>query len=63
LNVPKFSSFLCLSPNRKAFFAIFLMAIPALTLHAGAQTQGSLPTLGDTSDLTVSAERRLGDRN
>ena len=44
-------------------FAIFLMAIPALTLHAGAQTQGSLPTLGDTSDLTVSAERRLGDRN
>lgn len=40
------------------FFVAFSYALPAPS--AGAQP--SLPTLGDPSDLTTSAERRLGDR-
>ena len=39
----------------------FFVAICAVT-YAPARAQASLPTLGDTSDLTTSAERRLGDR-
>ena len=45
----------------KALAALFLGAILAgYSVPSAAQT--SLPTLGDGSDLTTSAERRLGDR-
>ncbi|AOG23114.1 M48 family metalloprotease [Acidovorax sp. RAC01] len=50
------------SLSSKAFVAIFSIAFLAFLLPASAQTQGALPTLGDASDLTISAERRLGDR-
>ena len=33
-----------------------------VAMLAGAPTHAQLPTLGDPSDLTTSAERRLGDR-
>ena len=47
--------------NRNALVASILIALGnAVGLSANAQT--SLPTLGDSSDLTTSAERRLGDR-
>ena len=45
----------------KALSAILFIAIGASYLPA-ATAQSSLPTLGDNSDLTTSAERRLGDR-
>lgn len=38
--------------------AVLVFGLPADELHA----QSRLPTLGDSSDLTTSAERRLGDR-
>ena len=45
----------------KAVAAIFFVINSAL--HAPVATaQTALPTLGDSSDLTTSAERRLGDR-
>lgn len=49
------------APSRIACIAAFLIATGiAGALQAAAQP--TLPTLGDTSDLTTSAERRLGDR-
>ncbi|RZJ15469.1 MAG: peptidase M48 [Acidovorax sp.] len=45
----------------KAVAAIFLVANSALHSPV-AIAQTALPTLGDSSDLTTSAERRLGDR-
>ena len=45
----------------KAVVAIYFVAFGALYAPASL-AQPSLPTLGDTSDLTSSAERRLGDR-
>lgn len=47
--------------TRTGRLAIVVMGA-CLTTFGGASAQGNLPTLGDTSDLTVSAERRLGDR-
>ena len=46
-----------------ALSAVFLAA-PAgmLQAQAPARPGGALPTLGDSSELSVSAERRLGDR-
>jgi len=45
----------------KALIALFIIAIqPLAAPHASAQP--ALPTLGDGLDMTVSAERRLGDR-
>ncbi|WP_225584897.1 M48 family metalloprotease [Acidovorax sp. ACV01] len=44
-----------------SFFALFLIAIQFASITS-ARAQSSLPTLGDPSDLTTSAERRLGDR-
>lgn len=46
---------------KKAPTAIFLIANSILYAPA-ASAQTALPTLGDPSDLTTSAERRLGDR-
>lgn len=52
---------ICQGHNGIAWIAALLIAIGmAVALPAAAQT--ILPTLGDTSDLTTSAERRLGDR-
>jgi predicted Zn-dependent protease len=45
----------------RATAAVFLIAPGALYL-VPVSAQPSLPTLGDPSDLTTSAERRLGDR-
>ncbi|MFN7856688.1 MAG: M48 family metalloprotease [Acidovorax sp.] len=60
--MPPLKSFLPLPPANKAQFAIFIVAIVLLALPGAAPAQVSLPTLGDSSDLTVNAERRLGDR-
>ncbi len=58
-------------PVHKAGTAIVLMAFCALgpaslqaqpSVAPSAQIASQMPTLGDTSDLTSSAERRLGDR-
>ena len=45
----------------KALAAIFFVSI-SLLVTPPSSAQASLPTLGDGSDLTTSAERRLGDR-
>ena len=45
----------------RAFIAITTVAL-STTLGPAAVAQTGLPTLGDPSDLTTSAERRLGDR-
>ncbi len=48
---------------RIALAAIFLIASTGLSqAQAPVRPSGSLPALGDTSELSVSAERRLGDR-
>jgi predicted Zn-dependent protease len=59
--VRKFRSKWPLALTGKALAAIVLLAIGAGG-GAGSLAQTGLPTLGDTSDLTTSAERRLGDR-
>lgn len=46
----------------KIFIAILCVAIGAGTAPQHLRAQPALPTLGDPSDLTTSAERRLGDR-
>ena len=60
--MPPLKSFLPIPPANKAQFAIFIVATALLALPGAAPAQVSLPTLGDSSDLTVNAERRLGDR-
>jgi len=50
-----------LAPTTRALLALILGA-NLLTCGASANAQTTLPTLGDGSDLTTSAERRLGDR-
>ncbi|MFN3438365.1 MAG: M48 family metalloprotease [Acidovorax sp.] len=50
-----------LAPISRALLALILGA-NLLTCGASANAQTTLPTLGDGSDLTTSAERRLGDR-
>ena len=47
----------------RAFGIISAVLVTYLLTNGGyASAQPTLPTLGDTSDLTTSAERRLGDR-
>ena len=57
----QFKCFRLLMSMQQALVATILVAFSALhSLPAAAQ--GGLPTLGDGSELTTSAERRLGDR-
>ena len=72
LNLPSLYPFMPSSfskPNRHFFLGpIALIAIICIALPGLAQAQtparpsGALPALGDTSELSASAERRLGDR-
>ena len=56
----QFKCFRLLMSMQQALVATILVAFSALhSLPAAAQP--SLPTLGDGSELTTSAERRLGD--
>lgn len=48
--------------TRSGRLAILAVGACLVTSSGPSRAQGTLPTLGDTSDLTVSAERRLGDR-
>ena len=49
--------------SRIALAAIVLIAATGLSqAQAPVRSSGALPALGDTSELTASAERRLGDR-
>ncbi|MBX9848499.1 MAG: hypothetical protein K2X64_04335, partial [Rhodocyclaceae bacterium] len=48
--------------TRSGKLAIVVMGAYLSTFGSPSGAQGSLPTLGDSSDLTISAERRLGDR-
>ena len=49
--------------SRIALAAIFFIASIGLSqAQSPVRPNGALPTLGDTSELSVSAERRLGDR-
>ncbi|MBV7541538.1 M48 family metalloprotease [Acidovorax sp. sic0104] len=59
--MPLFTTFRPLAPAVRALTASILIAIGAIGAPA-ARAQAGLPTLGDSSDLTTSAERRLGDR-
>ena len=60
--VPKFKPNLRLSVLSRALETTVLVAVACCFAAPLATAQTSLPTLGDTSDLTTSAERRLGDR-
>lgn len=52
-----------LAHSKYALAAIFLIASVGLSqAQAPVRSGGSLPVLGDTSELPASAERRLGDR-
>jgi len=54
-----------LARDRVALTATIFIAIASLPValaQAPVRPGGALPTLGDTSELSVSAERRLGDR-
>lgn len=59
--MPKFKPNWALALTGKALAAITIAAASALCVPEAA-AQASLPTLGDPSDLTTTAERRLGDR-
>ncbi|MCC5612889.1 M48 family metalloprotease, partial [Nostoc sp. CHAB 5834] len=48
--------------TRSGKLAIVVMGAYLSTFGSPSGAQGSLPILGDSSDLTISAERRLGDR-
>ena len=52
------------SPRTRCFFLMLALGLIAsgAFVPARVKAQAGLPTLGDTSDLTTSAERRLGDR-
>lgn len=50
------------SPFRRASHACVAIGIVAACLISPVQAQSHLPTLGESGDLTTSAERRLGDR-
>ena len=60
--MPKFKPKKPFGVASKALAAILFVAFPCLVAAPLATAQASLPTLGDNSDLTTSAERRLGDR-
>ena len=58
---------LCLALSRLALAAVVLMASANFSLAqapsgAPGTTTGSLPSLGDNSELAAAAERRIGDR-
>ena len=59
--MPNFKPNWALALTGKALAAITIAAASALCVTE-AVAQAGLPTLGDPSDLTTSAERRLGDR-
>lgn len=59
--MPNFKSNWALALTGKALVAIVIASSNALCIPE-AVAQAGLPTLGDSSDLTTSAERRLGDR-
>jgi predicted Zn-dependent protease len=59
--VPIFTPNWALALTGKALVAIFFATATAVWAPQ-ATAQAGLPTLGDPSDLTTSAERRLGDR-
>ena len=59
--MPVFGTFKRLALAGRSLTAFVLIATGALT-PPPSWAQASLPTLGDSSDLTTSAERRLGDR-
>ncbi len=50
------------SPSRRASHASVAIIIIAICLIFPVHAQSHLPTLGESGDLTTSAERRLGDR-
>lgn len=52
-----------LTKGRPAFLALFLIAsVGVAPAQAPLRSSGALPALGDTSELSASAERRIGDR-
>ena len=59
--MPNFKPNWALALTGKALVAIVIASSNALCVPK-AVAQAGLPTLGDSSDLTTSAERRLGDR-
>lgn len=59
--MPKYKPNWALALTGKAFVAIFFASSNVLCVPE-AVAQAGLPTLGDHSELTTSAERRLGDR-
>lgn len=59
--MPKFKPNWALALTGKALVAIVIASSNAFCIP-DAFAQAGLPTLGDSSDLTTSAERRLGDR-
>ena len=58
---PKTRVGLVLKKRSALFLAAVILSLP-IALHAQGQTTSSLPMLGDGSDMSSSAERRLGDR-
>lgn len=58
---PKTRVSLILKERATLFFAAICLALP-IPLQAQANLASTLPLLGDGSDMSASAERRLGDR-